>query len=191
MTPTPDRTSLPEIVAAGRNIIEAGGLSGLTMQSVAERVGVRAPSLYKRVNGRDALIALVAEAVVYDLAETLNAASTSSADPLAQLAALAHSLRAFAHANRDGYALIFAPASDTATADPRSVAAAAEPVFRVATQLAGSQNALAAARTITAWANGFITMELGGNFRLGEDVDAAFEFGITTLGAALAHQDPV
>ncbi|MCU1507702.1 MAG: TetR family transcriptional regulator [Microbacteriaceae bacterium] len=191
MTPTPDRTSLPEIVAAGRNIIEARGISGLTMQSVAERVGVRAPSLYKRISGRDALIALVAEAVAYDLAEALNAASTSSADPLAQLAALAHSLRAFAHANRDAYSLIFAPASEAARADPRSLAASAEPVFRVATQLAGSQDALVAARTITAWANGFITMELGGNFRLGGDVDAAFEFGIAKLGAALAHHESV
>ena len=53
--PTPERTSYAEIVAAGRDILEESGPTGLTMQSVAQRVGVRAPSLYKRVRDRDAL----------------------------------------------------------------------------------------------------------------------------------------
>ncbi|WP_412159619.1 helix-turn-helix domain-containing protein, partial [Pantoea sp. SIMBA_079] len=50
--PTPEKTSRTAIVAAGRVLIESGGLDGLTMQAVAERVGVRAPSLYKRVRDR-------------------------------------------------------------------------------------------------------------------------------------------
>ncbi len=50
--PTPARTSLAEIVAAGRGILTGEGLDGLTMQRVAEETGVRAPSLYKRVSGR-------------------------------------------------------------------------------------------------------------------------------------------
>ena len=60
--PTPDRTSLQDIVEAGRDLVETGGAAKLTMQAVAERVGVRAPSLYKRVRDRDALLVLVAEA---------------------------------------------------------------------------------------------------------------------------------
>ena len=58
--PTPDRTSLAEIVEAGRELLERDGIQGLTMQAVATQVGVRAPSLYKRVSNRDALVALVA-----------------------------------------------------------------------------------------------------------------------------------
>ncbi|MDF2575814.1 MAG: TetR family transcriptional regulator, partial [Agromyces sp.] len=46
--PTPERTTLAEIVRAGRDQLESGGPDGLTMQAVALRVGVRAPSLYKR-----------------------------------------------------------------------------------------------------------------------------------------------
>ena len=61
--PTPPRTSLPEIVAAGRSILEADGLGGLTMQRVAEEVGVRSPSLYKRVRSRGDLIRLIADSV--------------------------------------------------------------------------------------------------------------------------------
>ena len=62
--PTPERTSTEEIVAAGREILEIAGPSGLTMQAVADRVGVRAPSLYKRVRDRDALHAAVATASI-------------------------------------------------------------------------------------------------------------------------------
>jgi hypothetical protein len=38
------RTSLEEILKAGRAIIETDGIDGLTMQAIADRVGVRAPS---------------------------------------------------------------------------------------------------------------------------------------------------
>ena len=67
--PTPDRTSLDRDRAMpGRELIETGGSARLTMQAVAERVGVRPPSLYKRVRDRDALLLLVAQATVDDLA---------------------------------------------------------------------------------------------------------------------------
>ena len=41
--PTPARTSLEGILKAGRAIIETDGIDGLTMQAIADRVGVRAP----------------------------------------------------------------------------------------------------------------------------------------------------
>ena len=72
--PTPERTSTEEIVAAGREILEVAGPSGLTMQAVADRVGVRAPSLYKRVRDRDALHAAVATASIDALTARLEAA---------------------------------------------------------------------------------------------------------------------
>ena len=58
--PTPAHTSLDAIVRSGRAIIETEGLAGLTMQRVADAVGVRPPSLYKRVRNRGALVRLIA-----------------------------------------------------------------------------------------------------------------------------------
>jgi AcrR family transcriptional regulator len=54
-------------VAAGRRILEAEGFDGLTMQRVAMAVGVRAPSLYKRIPSRGALLGDMAN----DIAENV------------------------------------------------------------------------------------------------------------------------
>jgi AcrR family transcriptional regulator len=75
--PTPEKTSLSRIVATGRDLLEANGQHGLTMQSVAAREGVRAPSLYKHVGSRAALLAAVAEATVDDLTARLEATDGS------------------------------------------------------------------------------------------------------------------
>jgi AcrR family transcriptional regulator len=184
--PTPDRTSLDEIVRAGRDILESDGLARLSMQAVADRVGVRAPSLYKRVRSRDDLIRLVAEATLVDLATRLNAVAADAAgDAVQRLTALAHSIRAFALESPAGYRLIFAPPSEQAVASPESITRSASAVLAVAEELAGPEDALEAARTITAWATGFLGMELAGAFRLGGDVDRAYEYGIAKIAAAL------
>jgi AcrR family transcriptional regulator len=187
--PTPDRTSLDEIIQAGRDILETEGITRLTMQAVADRVGVRPPSLYKRVRSRDDLVGLIAEATVRDLGERLGRVGTS-ADPRRDVAELARAFRAFAHARPAGYQLIFAPGPDIARPSLDSLTRATAPVMRVAANLAGEQHVLEAARTITAWANGFISMELAGAFKLGGDIDRAYEFGIACLTDALGGQPP-
>lgn len=172
--PTPDRTSYAEIVAAGRALLEESGPSGLTMQRVAERVGVRAPSLYKRVRDREALVAAVAEATVDDLTDRLEASGGS-------LEALAVTYRAFAHERPEGFRLLFA-----AAAPQDAVNRVGATVVRAAGSLAGEEHALEAARLVTAWVTGFAQMELAGAFRLGGDLDEAFAFGLATLRRGLA-----
>lgn len=54
----PTRTWSPrtrQIVAAARDLVERDGWDGLSMRALGDRVGMRAPSLYKHVAGRDAL----------------------------------------------------------------------------------------------------------------------------------------
>ncbi|MEY9835621.1 TetR/AcrR family transcriptional regulator [Streptacidiphilus sp. EB103A] len=171
--PTPEKTSLSAIVAAGRDVLEAGGQQGLTMRSVADRVGVRAPSLYKHVRDRAALQAAVAEATIDDLTARLEATDGS-------LEELVHGYRRFARDRPEGFRLMM-----STLAPPEALARAAGPVLRVSRQLAGEQDALEAARLITAWATGFIGMELSGAFRLGGDVDRAFAYGLAHLRRAI------
>jgi len=182
--PTPARTSLEQIVKAGRDIVETDGIDGLTMQSVAARVGVRAPSLYKRLHGRNELLRLVANDAAAELTRDLESAADGK-DARRDLASLASTFRRFAHANPGAYSLIFAPLPDDARADAGWSVKASAPVIDTTERLAGTDHALEAARTVVAWANGFIAMELAGAFRLGGDVDRAFDYGIDRLGVAI------
>ncbi|MFI6316994.1 TetR/AcrR family transcriptional regulator [Nonomuraea sp. NPDC050556] len=171
--PTPEKTSLSGIVAAGRELLEATGPQGLTMQNIAERVGVRAPSLYKHVGNRAALLAAVAEATVDDLAERMESLDGS-------IEGLARGYRRFAHDWPEGFRLML-----SGDASPEALARAAAPVLDASRRLVGERDALEAARLVTAWATGFIEMELIGAFRLGGDVDRAFEYGLAGICRAL------
>lgn len=180
--PAHAQTSTAAIVAAGRRLLEERGPDALTMRDVADAVGVRAPSLYKRVRGRSDLVRLILEDVADELTAALEAAA-SGEEPVADLRAMTAAYRGFAHANPVAYTLMYAPqAVPGATA--RSVRSSAT-FLRVVAELAGPGHALPAARTIVAWANGFITMELAGAFRLGGDVQQAWEFGLDRILAAV------
>ncbi|WP_291379476.1 TetR-like C-terminal domain-containing protein [Demequina sp.] len=172
--PTPPRTSLDAIVTAGRAILETHGLAGLTMQATARAVGVKAPSLYKHVADRDALVGLIADAAALDLAERLAAQDG--------LAGLARELRAWARAHQEAYRLAF-----SGRGSEQALATAAAPVLATTRALVGEESALDAARLVTAWATGFLSMELAGAFRLGGSVDDAFEYGLDRLTAALSR----
>ena len=182
--PTPARTSVQEIILAGRAILEAEGLDGLTMQRVAGAVGVRAPSLYKRVRNRGDLVRLIVTDVGHELADRLDAAATTG-NPRRDLRSIANAFRAFARAQPEAYALLFARLPESWRPDPELNARASETLLRAVAQLAGPKDALEAARTVVAWANGFIGMELADAFRLGGDVDRAYAYGIDQLTKAI------
>lgn len=173
--PAPERTSLEAIVDAGVSILETDGLDALTMSAVAARVGVKAPSLYKRVRDREALVRLVADAATRSLTERLEAAEPT-------VSGLAGAFRTFAHERPSAFWLMMSPVGD-----PELLGAASGPVLRLTKDLAGEQEGLAAARLLTAWVVGFLTMELSGAFRLGGDLEEAFRYGLGRLERAIAE----
>ena len=190
MSPARARTSPAKIVAAGRDLLETGGLDAVTMQAVAEQVGVRAPSLYKRFPSRGALIAAIGAAALEDLGSVLAPLATDQ-DPAAGLRAIAAAYRGFALTNPRAYELLFMNLPLESRPPVELDALAAAPLLRLAERLVGTDRALEAARLVTAFAHGFISMELSGAFRLGGDVDEAYRYGVDVLVDALAAEHPV
>ena len=110
--------------------------------------------------------------------------STSRSDPVASLAAIARAFRAFSTRSPRAASLLFSGAALSAEPQSDGMIALTRTLLD-AVRATRPGDPLPAARTLTAWAHGFCTMEQAGAFQLGGDVDEAFEFGLATLVQAL------
>jgi AcrR family transcriptional regulator len=178
--PAPAKVSEAEIVAAARAIVERDGVAALSMQAVADAVGVRAPSLYKRFADRAALLGVVQRELFAELGQRLEVAAARPGPPQA-LEAMAHDYRAFARARPHLYALMFGADVPHDAAGDEARRLAAQPIVSRLADWVGRERALPTARVLTAFVHGFVSMELGGAFRLGGNVDAAFALGLELL----------
>jgi AcrR family transcriptional regulator len=185
MSPARARTSPDAILDAARAVVEEGGLDSLTMQAVADRVGVRAPSLYKHVADRQALVRAVVDAVMADLVRTL-AVPRPDPDPRQDLRRMVRRYRNFVRANPAGYALLFGRPTLGIPLDEAALADLGRPIVAATARLAGEAEALPLARTIVAWAHGFVSMELAGAFRLGGDLEVAYRTGLEVILAGIS-----
>jgi len=177
MSPARARTSRAAIVAAGREVLEERGLDGVSMASVARRVAVRPPSLYKHVRDRSALIAAIATDAANELAQAIEAAGGADDPPEHRLASMAHAFREFARRSPRATAMLFAGLEPGAGPSLESLARAARPVVDAGEALAGPAGALPAARALTAFA-----------FQLGGNVNEAFEQGVAALSSGFARR---
>src|SRR5438105_15560030 len=57
------------LVGAALDLLDESGLDGLTMRTLAERMGVRAASLYWHIRDKEQLLGLLAEAIVGEVPE--------------------------------------------------------------------------------------------------------------------------
>jgi predicted DNA-binding transcriptional regulator AlpA len=96
-------TRAKEAVAAGRRLLEEEGTAALTMRRLAERLGIRAPSLYKHLPDKAALEAAIIATGLEEAAEAFEAAVDGADEPLPALAA---AYRGFAIAHPHLYRLM-------------------------------------------------------------------------------------
>jgi AcrR family transcriptional regulator len=181
MCPAPRRTSRDAIVRAARDLLEADGLDGVTMATVAARVGVRPPSLYKHVRDRAALLGAVADVAAAELEAVVRQADPVTAAPADRLRAVATAYRRYAARSPRAAALLFEVAEPSAAPSAGATSAATRPLLAIGAALAGARHALGTARLLAAFIVGFTTMEQAGAFRRGTEVDESFEFAIEAL----------
>ncbi|GAB4085614.1 TetR/AcrR family transcriptional regulator [Myceligenerans cantabricum] len=171
------------------------GFADLTLAKVAAEAGVAPPSLYKHVGSLAALRREIAVLAVRELTSAGASATVGLAGPDA-LRALAGAWRRYA-ADRPGrYGATQVGADPDDPADAALQAAGTESVRVVTAVLQGfglpGDRQVDAVRAVRSGVHGFIMLELGGGFRMREDVDRSFDVLLTMLVAgveALARDD--
>ncbi len=72
--PAPRSERVTQIVAAARRVVEGEGPDALTMRRLGEELGIKAPSLYKHLPSRDAVVALLVDDALFETGDVLHAA---------------------------------------------------------------------------------------------------------------------
>lgn len=161
------KTRAQAIADAAWDLVEAEGAEALTMRRIADALGVSAPSLYKHVDSRDAVVALLQARALTEAADAMRRALARHPERPRLAAVLAYRRWALRH-----------PAIYRITTDrpllrdrlPDGLEArAAEPVIALAD---GDPEG---ARLSWATAHGIISLELAGRFPDDADVDALWE----------------
>jgi len=161
-----------EIVDAALALLESEGEGALSMRRVAERVGIRAPSIYEHLADKRAL-----EAAIISRGFELQAAAFEAAvaDTDDAPTALAQAYRAFARVHPHLYRLMTARELD------RGLLAAGVEERAAATVVAAAGGDEDLARAMWAFAHGMTMLELDRRFPPEADLDAAWRRGFDAL----------
>ncbi|BBX94389.1 TetR/AcrR family transcriptional regulator C-terminal domain-containing protein [Mycolicibacterium boenickei] len=95
--------SVARVVAEALALVNAGGLESLTMRRLADRLRAHLPTIYRLVDGKDALIDEMAETI---LAKALENSDTADSEWTARVKSLAAGLRSALLAQRDGARIV-------------------------------------------------------------------------------------
>ncbi|MFB7368623.1 TetR/AcrR family transcriptional regulator [Streptomyces sp. NPDC056222] len=165
-------------MAAARELLDSEGPDALSMRRIAERVGIRAPSLYKHFPDKAAVEAGLQAQGMTLLAEDLEAAEAEIGIEQ-PLLVLARAYRRHALAGPHLYRITHT----------RPLVRAALPdglEDRAATPLARAVHGdIEIARSFWAFAHGMVVLELDGRFPPGADLDAAWRTGCDAFAQAI------
>jgi AcrR family transcriptional regulator len=179
------------VVAAGAALADEVGFAALSMGQLAERVGVRTPSLYKHVTGQDDLARRIAALALAEAADAVGTATQGRAGRDA-LAAAAHAFRDFVLAHPGRYAATIG-VEPTGPDDPIAVSGARLLVAFTAV-LHGYDIAPVdmdhALRAVRSAFSGFATLQSASGFQWSADVDESFEWLIDLVDRGLRSTPP-
>ena len=179
-----------QVVDEAVRIADADGLDAVTLARVAAALGVRAPSLYNHLAGREALLRAIALRGLRELGDALRRAAVGRARGDA-LAAVADAYRSYAHAHPGRFAATLAA---PAAGDEQHEQAVAEVVAVFAAVVGGweaeDDDATHAVRALRGALHGFVTLEAAGAFATPVDRDESFARLVRTLANGLEAPAP-
>ena len=155
-----------------RELLEREGLDAISMRRIAERLGIRAPSIYKHLPDKQALENAIISSGFEEQALVFETAVAKSKDPVD---AIATAYREFARLHPHLYRLMTERKLDREGLVAGVEDRAAMPVF----EAFGRNRDLA--RAAWAFAHGMTILELDSRFPPDADLDAAWAEGIEAL----------
>ena len=178
--------SRDDVVAAAAELIDEIGYHELTMGLLAQRLGVRAPSLYKHVDGLADLQHRVATLAMTQLGDAVRDAMQGRAGRDA-LTALLTATRAYVTAHPGRYTATIG-AEFTSPDDPL-LAASARVIDSIAAVLrgygVGEAEMVHAIRTIRCTLHGFAALQASNGFQWSGDPDETFDWMIGFIDRGL------
>ncbi|RIJ70674.1 TetR/AcrR family transcriptional regulator [Nakamurella silvestris] len=178
------------VTVAAAALADEVGLDRLGMGQLAERLGVKTPSLYKHVTSQADLTHRIAVLAMVELGEAIRDATQGRAGSDA-LAAAAGAMRTYINRYPGRY-----EAGNRATA-----AGPDDPLLAAGDRLLGSLSAVLrgfqlepgqeihALRMLRSMVHGFATLEVNGGFQLDTDVDRSFAWMVALIDQGLRHPD--
>ncbi|MCR4282143.1 MAG: WHG domain-containing protein [Bauldia sp.] len=176
------------VIDAASAIADKDGLAAVTLARLAEKLGVRSPSLYKHVDSLDAVRRALAVRGIAEANARIQRATIGKARNDA-LFALAHAYWQFAR-DKPG---LYAASLRAAKPGEKDVAAAGEALIgTVLSVLAGygvnRDDALHATRGLRAIIHGFVSLDAAGGFRLKLDLNESFDRLLAAFARDLAER---
>ncbi|MDH5243127.1 MAG: WHG domain-containing protein [Chloroflexota bacterium] len=172
------------VVQAAARLADDVGWDHLTLAALAARLGVAVPSLYKHVDGLDAVRRGVTLLAIGEMAAALEAALAPAIDggSSMRLSSMAAAYRAYARQHPGRYAAIQRAAPpDDADLAVESAALVGIVLAVLAERGLTGDAAIDAARALRSALHGFVVLEALGGFGLPRDIDRSFARMIEVL----------
>jgi AcrR family transcriptional regulator len=174
--PYPSQTDRATIVQTARELIEQDGVEQLSLARVAGKLGIKAPSLYRHVDSKSALLQAVNTLTFEEMFQAYQAALRQAGpDPRACMLAIARAHRAYAQAHPETYVLAYTATAPEDRTDPAALEQAALPLQVIMAEIAGEALSLTALRGALALVHGFVMLELKNQLQRGGDLGEAYE----------------
>jgi AcrR family transcriptional regulator len=177
-----------DVVSAAADIVDETGYDNLTMSLLAERLGIRSPSLYRHMDGLADLRHRIATLAITELGEATRDAMLGTAGPDA-LAAFARAFRSYVVAHPGRYTATIG-AEFTGPEDPL-FKASARLLDSIAAVLRGYGLAADemdhALRAIRSTFHGFAALQAANGFQWSADLDESFEWMIHFVDRGLSR----
>ncbi len=161
-----------QIVAAARHLVETEGAEALTMRRLGDELGIKAPSLYKHVPGRDGVLAQLVDETLFESGDRMHSVVSAPAAHATggPVPALLAAYRTFGREHPNLYRLVTTGNLPRSALTPGLEDWAGEPFYRATGEPHRAQ-------ALWAFAHGTLILEIDARFPPGSDLDPIWDAG--------------